>query len=68
MSAAKCSATTKAGTRCTRFALPGTERCGLHPPAHGDGQPRLEDGTVDVRALCKRWDEDANRHAGKPRD
>lgn len=35
-------------------------------PAHG--QPLLEDGTVDVRALCKRWDEDANRGAGEPRD
>jgi hypothetical protein len=22
--------------------------------------PRLEDGTIDVRALCRRWDDEAN--------
>lgn len=34
-------------------------------PAHG--QPLLEDGTVDVRALCERWDREANKHAGPAR-
>lgn len=66
--AAKCDAMTAKGRSCGRWALPGTTRCGVHPSAHGDGQPRLEDGTVDVRALCARWDADANRGAGEPRE
>lgn len=65
--AAKCEATTNKGHQCTRYALPGLTRCGAHPLAHGDGQPRLEDGTVDVRGLVARWDESANRGAGEAR-
>lgn len=26
----------------------------------GEGPPRLPDGTVDVRALCRRWDDQYN--------
>jgi len=65
--ASKCNATTNKGQRCGRWALPGSNRCGVHPFAPGDGQPRLEDGTVDVRGLCARWDADANREAGEAR-
>ena len=72
MSPAKCSATTRAGVRCTKYAMPGKAQCGYHggafDPVPAHGQPLLEDGTVDVRALCKRWDEDANRGAGEPRE
>lgn len=66
--AAKCDAMTAKGRGCGRWALPGTTRCGVHPMAHGDGQPRLDDGSVDVRALCAKWDDRANRGAGGPRE
>jgi len=26
----------------------------------GEEPPRLPDGTIDVRALCRRWDDQAN--------
>jgi len=26
----------------------------------GEEPPRLSDGTIDVRALCRRWDDQAN--------
>jgi hypothetical protein len=71
MSAKKCAAALMDGRPCRYFALPGTDRCGHHPDEFAavpaDGQPRLEDGTVDVRALCARWDADANRGAGEAR-
>ena len=65
--ASKCNATNTKGKPCNSYALPGTTRCGVHPFAPSDDQPRLEDGTVDVRALCARWDADANRGAGEAR-
>jgi len=39
------------------------------PQAHywpeGEEPPRLADGTIDVRALCRRWDDQANHPSAR---
>lgn len=41
--------------------------CHQHRPPPPKDQPRLADGTVDMRALLAQWDAEANVGVGPPR-